>query len=106
MVDFTLKTISSTFQKSSSGETSFSDIAKYTLVELQDRDNPPEGIDMQHKEVRKVTVSYENQNSIVETDNKGHFRIEINKKDAKHMQALKIIKPQLQGCIQGFLGSM
>lgn len=36
--------------KSSSGETSFSDIAKYTFDELKDKDNPPEGIDMQQKE--------------------------------------------------------
>jgi len=36
--------------KSSSGETSFSDIAKYSLAELTDKDNPPEGIDFQAKE--------------------------------------------------------
>ena len=38
-------------QKSTSGETSFSDIAKYSIEQLTDKDNPPEGIDMQHKEV-------------------------------------------------------
>ena len=38
-------------QKGGSGEEGFSDVAKFTYAQLIDKDNPPEGIDLQRKEV-------------------------------------------------------
>ena len=39
-------------QKASAGEKAFSDVAKFSYEELIDRENIPEGVDMQYKEVR------------------------------------------------------
>ena len=42
-------------QKGGSSEQEFSDVAKYSYEQLTDKDNPPEGVDMQRKEVRTST---------------------------------------------------
>ena len=50
-------------QKASAGEKAFSDVAKFSYEELIDRENIPEGVDMQYKEVRfsfHVSQNYTN----------------------------------------------
>ena len=45
-------------QKGGSGEQEFSDVAKYSYEELTDKENPPEGVDMQRKEVPVPEFKY------------------------------------------------
>ena len=47
-------------QKSGGGESGFSDVAKHPYAMLKERDNLPEGLDLQHKEVKLARVLYFN----------------------------------------------